>query len=96
MALSCFFSKSIGETHVSSFGRILATMMLSAVGPKTLSAMRTSEHQEEWFEPYRARASNGTSQVVDIEELQAVKLESEHQALIPIERTLMSPRGRGG
>jgi hypothetical protein len=39
------------------------------------------------------RGSNGTSQVVDIEELQAVKLESEHEALIPIERTLMSPRG---
>jgi hypothetical protein len=67
--------------------------MRSKVGPKTLSAMRTLEHQEELFQPSRARGSNGTSQVVDIEELQAVKLESEHQALIPIERTLMSPRG---
>jgi hypothetical protein len=25
--LSCFFSKSFGETHISSFGRILTTIM---------------------------------------------------------------------
>jgi hypothetical protein len=67
--------------------------MLLAVGPKTLSAMRTLEHHEELFEPSRARGSNGTSQVVDIEELQAVKLESKHQAMFPIEKTLMSPIG---
>jgi hypothetical protein len=67
--------------------------MPSAVGPKTLSAMRTLECQEEWFEPSKARGSNGTSQVVDIVKLQVVKLEPEHQAMIPIERTLMPPRG---
>jgi hypothetical protein len=33
-ALSRLFSNSFGETQVSSFGRILATIMPSEVGPK--------------------------------------------------------------
>jgi hypothetical protein len=55
--------------------------------------MRTLERQEEWLETSRATGSNGTSRVVNIKELEAVKLESEHRALISIERTFMSPRG---
>jgi hypothetical protein len=47
MALSHIFSNSFSETHVSSFGRILATIIPSVVGHKTLSAMRTLECQED-------------------------------------------------
>jgi hypothetical protein len=46
-ALSHLLSNFFGETQVSSSGRILATIVPSAVGAKTLSAMRTLEHQEE-------------------------------------------------